>query len=163
MSKHSEHSTFREKLIEHLFVGELLKLSWQNGDCQIEVAKPEVDNSGYDLIAEANRIVRHIQLKASYDGGKAARQKVHIKLAEKPSGCVIWIKFNEETLELGPFYFFGGCAGEPLPSIENKKIAKHTKGDQDGHKAERPNIRELNKGNFVCYKTVQEIYDVLFS
>ena len=163
MNKHTEHSSFREKLIEHLFVGELLKLSWKNGDCQIEVAKPEVDNSGYDLIAEANGIVRHIQLKASYDGGKTARQKVHIKLAEKSSGCVIWIIFNDETLELGPFHFFGGLPGEPLPSINSKKTAKHSKGDKDGHKAERPNIRELNKGNFKTYKTLQEIYAVLFS
>ena len=71
--KHSEHSSYREKLVEHLFVGELLKLSWQSGDCALEIASPEVDNSGYDLIAEQNGIVRHIQLKASYVGGKTAR------------------------------------------------------------------------------------------
>jgi hypothetical protein len=29
MNKHTEHSSFREKLVEHLFVGELLKLSWR--------------------------------------------------------------------------------------------------------------------------------------
>ena len=74
MSKHSEHSSYREKLIEHLFIGELLKSSWQNGDCQLEVGKPEVDNSGYDVIIEANRIVRHVQLKASYIG-----EKPHVK------------------------------------------------------------------------------------
>lgn len=163
MSKHTEHSSFREKLIEHLFVGELLKHSWQNGDCQIEVAKPEVDNSGYDLIAEANGIVRHIQLKTSFVGGKASRQKVHIKLAKKPSGCVIWIIFNEVTLVLEKFYFFGGCPGEPLPAIKDKKTAMHTKGNKDGLKAERPNIRELNKGDFKPYKTLHEIYGVLFS
>ena len=162
MSKHSEHSSYREKLIEHLFVGELLKLSWQNGDCQLEVAKPEVDNSGYDVIIEANRIVRHIQLKASFVGSKTSRQKIHVKLADKPSGCVIWIYFNENTLDLGPFYFLGGMAGKPLPSILGEKVAKHTKGDQDGHKAERPNIRELNKGDFTKYETIHDIYNVLF-
>ena len=148
MSKHSEHSSYREKLIEHLFIGELLKLSWQNGDCQLEVGKPEVDNSGYDVILEANRIIRHVQLKASYVGGKTSRQKVHVKLADKPSGCVVWICFDEDTLELGPFYFFGGEPGKPMPLIHESKIARHTKGDQDGYKAERPNIRELNKGDF---------------
>ena len=162
MSKHSEHSSYREKLIEHLFVGELLKLSWINGDCQLEVAKPEVDNSGYDVIAEANRVVRHIQLKTSYIGGKTSRQKVHVKLAEKPSGCVVWIYFNEDTLELGPFYFFGGKPGEPLPGIEGAKVARHTKGDQVGYKAERPNIRELNKGVFTCFESVEALYSVLF-
>ncbi|WP_163937159.1 hypothetical protein [Paraferrimonas sp. SM1919] len=162
MSKHSEHSSYREKLIEHLFIGELLKLSWQNGDCQLEVGKPEVDNSGYDVIIEANRIVRHVQLKASYIGGKTSRQKVHVKLADKPSGCVVWIYFDEETLELGPFLFLGGEPGNPLPPIHEAKVARHTKGDQDGYKAERPNIRELNKGDFTKYDTVRDIYKVLF-
>lgn len=160
--KHSEHSSYREKLVEHLFVGELLKLSWQSGDCALEIASPEVDNSGYDLIAEQNGIVRHIQLKASYVGGKTARQKVHTKLAVKPSGCVVWVYFNESTLELGPFLFFGGKPGEPLPSLEGMKVAKHTKGDQDGFKAERPNIRELNKGHFTVFSSVNEIYAALF-
>ena len=162
MSKHSEHSSYREKLIEHLFVGELLKLSWQNGDCALEVGKPEVDNSGYDIIIEANQIVRHVQLKASYIGSTTSRQKVHLKLADKPSGCVVWIHFDENTLNLGPFYFFGGDPGQPLPPIHEAKIARHTKGDQYGHKAERPNIRYLNKGSFTKYETIQEIYKVLF-
>ncbi len=162
MSKHTEHSSYREKLIEHLFVGELLKLSWQNGDCQLEIAKPEVDNSGYDIIAENNNMVRHVQLKASYIGGKTARQKVHIKLSQKPSGCIVWVYFDENTLELGPFYYFGGKPGKPLPDIVDAKIARHTKGDQDGYKAERPNIRVINKGAFEKHDTIQSIYSALF-
>lgn len=50
----SQHSSFREKLIEHLLVGELLKRSWQRGDCAIETSRPEVDRAGYDFIAECN-------------------------------------------------------------------------------------------------------------
>src|SRR5258706_8200270 len=106
MSQHTENSSYREKLIEHLFVGELLKRSWLHHACALEVAKPEVDNSGYDLIAEVRGCVRHMQLKTSIIGGKTASQKVHTKLAEKPSGCVVWIYFNENTLHLGPFYYF---------------------------------------------------------
>lgn len=70
MSKHTNHSSFREKLIEHIFVGEILKLSWLQGDCAIEIARPEVDNSGYDLIAEHLGLIRHIQLKSSFVGSK---------------------------------------------------------------------------------------------
>ena len=162
MNKHTEHSSYREKLIEHLFIGELFKLSWLKYDCQLEISKPEVDNSGYDIIAELNGLIRHMQLKASYIGGKTAKQKVHIKLSEKPSGCVVWVCFNEETLELGPFLFYGGKPGFPLPSLEGTNTARHTKGDQDGYKAERPNIRELNKGKFDKHNSVQEIFNVLF-
>lgn len=162
MSRHTQHSSFREKLVEHLFVGELLKLSWQSGKCGLEVAKPEVDNSGYDLIAEANGVVRHIQLKSTYHGGKAATQKIHMRLAEKPSGCVVWVYFNEDTLELGPFHFFGGKPSEPLPSLEALKPARHTKGDHAGHKAERPNLKVLKKGQFKSYVSVREIFQALF-
>ena len=162
MSKHTEHSSYREKLIEHLFVGALLKRSWCEGTCSLEIASPEVDNSGYDLIAEDGGIVRHIQLKASKLGGATARQKVHMRLATKASGCVVWIYFDEHTLELGPFYFYGGAPGEALPGLEGAKVARHVKGDQYGNKAERPNIRDLNKGQFTAYPTIEALYLALF-
>lgn len=40
MSKYNEYSSYREKLIEHLFVGESLKRSWLEHECGLEVAKP---------------------------------------------------------------------------------------------------------------------------
>ena len=33
MKQHSYKSSFREKLIEHLLLSELLKYSWQQEDC----------------------------------------------------------------------------------------------------------------------------------
>ena len=116
----------------------------------------------WNSIIETNGIVRHVQLKASYIGSKTSRQKIHVKLADKPSGCVVWIYFDENTLELGPFYFFGGSPGNPLPPIQEERVARHTKGDQDGYKAEHPNIRELNKGQFTKYESILDIYTVLF-
>ena len=162
LNRHTDHSSYREKLLEHLFIGELLKLSWIEDNCQLEVVKPEVDNSGYDVVFEANRIIRHVQLKASYIGGSTARQNIHIKLADKPSGCVVWIYFDENTLELGPFYYYGAAPGQPLPSLDEAKVAHHTKGNQDGFKAKRPNIRQLNKGKFTKYESVEELYKALF-
>jgi hypothetical protein len=163
MEQHYLKSSFREKLIEHLFIGELLKLSWSDFNCSLEIAKPEVDNQGYDLIAENNGVIRHIQLKAAHLDAKAAKQKVHIALSSKPSGCVVWVYFDEETLELGPFLFFGSSAGLPLPSIEGFKVAKHTKANAEGIKTERPEIREITKAQFKKYSTVREIYDRLFN
>jgi hypothetical protein len=163
MEEHSINSSYRERLIEHLFIGELLKLSWRNKDFSLEVSKPEVDNSGYDLIVEANGILRHVQLKAAFTGAKTARQNINVSLAKKPSGCVVWVYFNQDTLELGPFLFFGGKPGTPLPDISGHKVAKHTKGDAEGFKAERPNIRVINKGDFTQYLTVNDLYQALFT
>ncbi|MDB4731653.1 hypothetical protein OAF74_02320 [bacterium] len=162
MSKHSEHSVFREKLVEHLFVGELLKYSWLMGNCTLELASPEVDNSGYDLIAEDRGVVRHIQLKSTFIGAKTSRQKIHTRLAEKSSGCMVWLCFDSTTLQLGPFLFFGGAPGEQLPDLDRTKVARHTKGDQTGYKAERPRIREINKGLFTRYENIQDVYNALF-
>lgn len=138
MSQHSLQSSYREKLIEHLFIGELLKHSWRCRGCSLEIARPEVDNCGYDLVAEENGVVRHIQLKAAHLNARAASQKVHVALASKPSGCIVWTFFHEETLDLGPFLFFGGGAGDSLPDLSRFKIARHTKGNAAGVKAERP-------------------------
>jgi hypothetical protein len=126
------------------------------------VSKPEVDNSGYDLIIEAKGIIRHVQLKAAFVGAKTSRQNIHVSLASKQSGCVVWVFFDNNNLDLGPFLFFGGKPGEPLPDLGNLEIAKHTKGDADGFKAERPNIRTINKGSFTTYKTIGALYHALF-
>jgi hypothetical protein len=162
MNLHFLQSSYREKLIEHLFIGELLKHSWANRGCALQIAKPEVDNCGYDLIAEEGRVVRHIQLKATHRKAKAASQKVHIALAEKPAGCVVWVYFDEDTLELGPFLFFGGAPGGRLPSLAGLKVGKHTKANSTGVKAERVNIRVVPRNRFKRYQSVSEIYEALF-
>lgn len=161
-SKHFQNSLYREKLIEHLFVGELLKHSWFKDNCSLEIAKPEVDNAGYDLIAEAHGVVRHIQIKTPMTTSKTALQKVHVRLAEKPSGCVVWIVFDAETLAFQSFRFFGDAAGESLPSLAALKVGKHTKGDSENNKAERPNIRVIPKRQFEELTSIEEVYRRLF-
>ena len=161
-SQHFRHSSFREKLIEHLLIGELLKHSWRNGDCSLEISRPEVDRAGYDLVAEHGRCLRHIQLKAARKDAKAAKQKVHVGLAEKPSGCVVWAFFDDDSLTLGPFLFFGGGPGQPLPDLNAFNVSKHTKGDARGVKAERPNLRDVPKRHFKPLGTIEELWVTLF-
>lgn len=160
--KHFLHSSFREKLLEHLFVAELLKRSWQEHNCELEIAKPEVDSKGYDLIAENKGVVRHIQLKSTKRGGNAAAQNIHMALGVKPSGCVVWLEFDEHTLEMGPFKFFGADAGRKLPSLEDYPVAKHTKANAEGKKTLRPQLRRINKSQFQSIETMDNLYRVLF-
>jgi len=156
------HASFRQKLVEHLFIGELLKISWASGRCSLEVARPEVDSQGYDLIIEENGFIRHIQLKASHKSASTPSQKVHTALASKPSGCIVWIYFDEQTSELGPFLFFGAEPGKPLPDISDFRIAKHTKGNAQGVKNERPDIIVINKGQFISCNDIWSLFDILF-
>jgi hypothetical protein len=155
------HSSYREKLIEHLFIGELMRLDWCANKCELELALPEVD-AGSDLIAECGGIIRHIQLKAARIGGSTPKQKINTSLEAKPSGCVIWIMFDDDTMRLGPFYWFGNAPGEPLPDLSDFKVAKHTKANSEGVKAERERIKVIPKGRFTMVETMEEIYGLLF-
>lgn len=155
-------SSYRERLIEHLFVGEVLRHLWIAGVYQVEVLRSEVDGAGYDVVFESQSIVRHVQLKAARIGGRRASVGVHVGLAAKPSGCVVWMYFDPKTLSLGPYLWFGNAPGEPLPPLDGFKVGKHTKGDSTGYKAERPNVRIIPKREFERLESVDEVVDRLF-
>ncbi len=162
----SHESSFREKLIEHMFVAELLKHSWCRRRRQLdltlmEVSRAEVDRGGYDLIVEHGGILRHVQLKGSTVGAKTSRQDIQVALEGKPSACVVWVFLNEETWELGPFYYLGGRPGERIPPLP-AKVGKHKKGDAQGIKKERPNVRTVNKGDFTKLDNVEPLWPNLF-
>lgn len=159
--EHSIHSSLREKLIEHLFVGELLRSLWQSGCRDIEVLKSEVDAGGYDLAIECNGRLRHIQLKASSLSAKTGDVGINTKLSKKPSGCVIWICFDPETLTLGPFLWFGGAPGKRLPEL-GTRVARHSRANSRGEKSYRPGIRLLKRNAFVQIARIEQLIERLF-
>lgn len=158
---HSAHSSTREKVLEHLFVGELLRCLWCKGTRDIEVLRSEVDKGGYDLVLEANGVLRHVQLKSSHRAARTREVGVNTALARKPSGCVIWVQFDPATMELGPFLWFGGGPGSPLPPLGDR-VGRHTRGDREGRKAERPDIRLLPRSRFATLPTIDEVVGELF-
>ncbi len=62
--KHTLHSSFREAVLEHLLLGELLSHFWLAGT-HAAALRPNVDDAGYDVLIEANGIMRHIQCEAT--------------------------------------------------------------------------------------------------
>lgn len=156
-------STFYEQLVEHVFVSEVLQEVWYSFRKTVEVLRSEVDVFGYDLVFDCNRVVRHVQLKTSKHDAKASGQKVNVTLAEKPSGCVVWILRHEEQGRMTFTYrFFGGKARKPLPPLDGFKVAKHSKGNAKGVKAERKTIRVVPKREFKEIRDIQALVKVLF-
>src|SRR5262249_25376016 len=131
----------------------------------VEVLRSEVDASGYDVVFECNGRLRHVQLKTSKPDAKASGQKVNVALAAKPSGCIVWIVRHEDR-QAGRMrvasLFFGGEAGQPLPSLDGFKVAKHTKGNSEGVKKERLAIRVVPKSRFTVVGTTRELVRKLF-
>jgi len=91
------HSTLRERIVEHVFVGEVLTTLWRRGVLNVEILRPEFDAHGYDVVMSRGPVVRHVQLKTQ----AAGKVSVGRALAEKPSGCVVWIALDKATLKLG--------------------------------------------------------------
>jgi hypothetical protein len=160
-SMHYLHSTLRERIVEHIFVGEALRWLWQRGKTDVEVLRPEFDAGGYDLVMGCGKIERHIQFKSTVVGGKAAHIKASLKLMDKPSGCIIWI-YVTEKLELDSFRWLGGTPGQLLPDIQDRDPARHTKGNAKGEKAQRPNHRIIPIRDFGQPCTFDQVMENLF-
>ncbi len=164
LSADYRESSFREKMLEHVFVSELLQEIWLGRGGTIEVLHSEVDSAGYDLVMEYNGVIRHLQLKSSRWDAATARHAINIKLAEKPSGCVVWLLYrvppHQCRVELR-YRFFGGEPGSPLPSLGDRAV-KHTKANAQGVKTVRPGLREITKSDYSPELTLAELLDRLF-
>lgn len=117
-----EHSVLREKVIERAFLAELSRSLLLDLAMPFEVLRSEFDAFGYDVVIEANRVLRHIQLKATVASGSRAHVDVQLALADKPGGCVVWVFVDRETLRLGPFLWYGGEPGQPLPLLGDRAV-----------------------------------------
>jgi hypothetical protein len=160
-SAHSSDSSLREQALGHLFLGQLLTFMWCNGERDIEVLKSEVDRGGYDVVLESNRIIRHVQLKSSFRGSKVREVDVSTKLLRKPGGCILWLEFNRGTLAIERYYWFGGKVGAALPDL-GSRVSRHSKGNSDGEKNERPIHRVLTRGRFEALRDITEVAEKLF-
>jgi len=159
-ASHYAESSAREKLIEHVFLGELLRGLWRKNVRDLEILRPEVDSGGYDLALECRGIVRHVQLKSAHRDAKRATITANMKLLDRPSACILWIYFDPDTLLLGPFLWFGGAPGEKIPSL-GKKIATHTKHNANGEKSLRLGHRVVAKSDFTRLETIDAVIQKL--
>jgi hypothetical protein len=160
VSSHYAESSSREKLVEHVFLGELLRGLWRRNVRDLEILRPEVDSGGYDLALECRGLIRHVQLKSSHQDAKRAAVTANVKLVDRPSACILWIYFDSDTLLLGPFLWFGGAPGEKIPSL-GEKIASHTKHNADRQKSPRTGHRVVAKSRFIRLDTIDAVIQKL--
>lgn len=151
-------SSYREAMLEHLLIGELMRKSWP---VPLEVYKPQVDAVGVDLLLVRDGVTRAVQLKTSKIGARAGSVNVHTSLWSRPSPCVIWTLFDADTLELKEFLWLGE-PGHPLPPVDELAMARHVKANAQGYKAFRPALRVVPKRYFKRLTSVEELLTELF-
>ena len=158
--KHSLRSSEREEYVEYIFLAALCSHGWAL-DRFVEVSRSKTDAFGYDLILGSGEVTRHVQLKASRIGGSTRTQKINQALTRKPNGCVIWLKVDSDTLMPKIYGWLGSAPGVRLSDL-GQKVAKHTKGNAEGVKALRPNIREVGWAKFTQFSSIDGVFDALF-
>ena len=131
------YSTLRERIVEHVFVGDALREFWRLGVYDVEVLRSEFDAHGYDLVMARGKVVRHIQFKTGTQK-KPGTVSLARALAEKPSGCAIWICL-EADLSMGPFFWFGASPGEPLAALDRYPNSKRVTPNKTGVRPIRKN------------------------
>jgi hypothetical protein len=158
--KHSQRSSEREEYVEYIFLAELCSHGWAN-DRFVEVSRSKTDAFGYDLVLSSGLVTRHVQLKASRLDGAARSQKINQALTHKPSGCVVWLKVDSDTLLPKSYGWLGSLPGFQLGEL-GTKIARHTKANAEGVKNLRQNIREVGWTRFTPLATIGEVFNALF-
>ncbi|QGG41850.1 hypothetical protein [Aeromicrobium yanjiei] len=158
------HSSAFEKMIETAFLRDLLGEMWFGRGEIVDVMHSSLDAFGFDLVLETSRALRHVQLKARRRGGKNARLNINTRLAERASGCVVWMEWakvaDQNALEI-EYRWFGGAPGDPLPPLGDR-AAKHAKANAQGVKNERSGIRVLPLGQLERLEGIAEVADRLF-
>lgn len=153
-------SVLREKVFEHIFLGDLTRTLLGSGR-RCEVLRAEFDGSGFDVALEAEGVLRHVQLKAMRADGKRTHVDIHMALAAKPSGCVVWMLVDPATFQTTAYRWFGAPPGQPMPALGNKAV-RHTKADSQGVKAERADLRQLGRGRFESIPNMEALIERLF-
>jgi hypothetical protein len=153
-------SRAREQLLEHQLLGEIVRRMLLTGR-RCEVLRAEFDASGHDVVLESDGVLRHVQLKAMRADGRRAAVNIHTALADKPSGCVIWMLVDPATLTTTEFLWFGSAPGKSLPGLGDRPV-KHAKGDATGAKAVRPDLRKVRRSQFERVADQEVLIERLF-
>lgn len=161
MEQNFLYSSARANILEHVFIGEVMRCLWRRECYESSVLKSDVDSYGYDVVIECGEVIRHIQLKSAVTGGRRTSVPVNLSLCLKPSGCVVLLFCNDD-LSIAQIRFLGGKPGEKLMDLSGHKAAKRPTPNKSGVKPERKNTKEVKISSFEKLKGFGDLTDRLF-
>jgi hypothetical protein len=147
----SKNSHAFENMMEHVFLGELLRHMWFDRHEIVEVAKAQVDSWGYDVVLTTDSTTRYVQLKTSVPAD------VHMRLAHRDGGCVVAALpgSGADALE---YRFWDASSG--MTGLDKAKSTTYKKGQTQRN--ERPTHRVVPASHFTGKLGVSELCQHLF-
>lgn len=92
-------SRYREKIIEHIFISELMQAMARRGK-KIELLRTDTDMFGYDLMVKWKKRFKYIQLKGKTKKGGAVKFNIHQSLIKNDDGTIILILIDDNDVNL---------------------------------------------------------------
>jgi hypothetical protein len=157
-----EQSSSFERIIETIFLGELLQEMWFVRRQLVDVMHSTVDAFGYDLVLQAGDVIRHVQMKARKKGSRTSRYNLSTQLRAQPAACALLIDWEAVDGRIHSSYrFFGNGPGERIPEL-GEVVAKNSRGNAQGVKGLRPGLRVVPAGKFRPVADIAELATWLF-
>ena len=158
--RHTHASTYREMILEHHFISEILRHIWSSSHHPDlpEITHSQVDDNGYDVVIEWRGIVRHIQLKSTVSKDSAV--KANTSLCRKPSGCIVLMTCKRDLGDVR-YHWLGGRPPAPL-TLPECRPAKHTRANRLGIKGQSISSVMLARKAFTPLGGIHELVERMF-
>lgn len=157
---HAVHSVLREKIVERVFTGELLRHLWRLGRYDVEVLYSDFDAYGYDIVLSVGAVVRHVQLKTGVRP-RPNRVTLSTRLNEKPCACAIWI-YVDRNLSIQRYWWFGDQPGIPIPQMRNFSQARRQTHNKAGTRPVRAAHRTIPNKDWEKLDNLDDVVIRLF-
>jgi len=156
-------STYRERLIEHIVIADLVQAAVRSGRILI-VSRSEVDVWGYDIVLNCGKVSRSIQLKSSKKGSV----KVSLSLEEIIGSCIVraipTVSHDESKISLSYRLFESGFTqGLKLSKFSPAKASRWIK-NKEGMTVRkiRPNHVSVPQSAFSQAMDADALFGALF-
>jgi len=157
---HSLYSSRREKILENLFIGEVLRELWRRGVYEADILQSDIDASGYDVVLDFEGGTRHIQLKVKKKNGRWAIG-ANGKIGDRADGCVVVMEIDSVSLEFLGFHWLGKPIGSGGIDISDGRAVKHARVNAEGQKKERRNSYKIPKNLCDYLPTISDVVNRL--
>lgn len=148
------HSSMRETIFEHKFIGDFLSHCWQQSRFDVEVLRSEIDDAGYDLVISIGKITSYLQLKVTAKDTDTSEFPIHEKLINKERSFILLIEYNRK--DLSEFIYY-------LMSINRRTWNEVNKGRSDSVRMIKRTVVSgfKNKDRESRMKTIKQLFEDL--
>ena len=111
---------------------------------------------------QVRQAARHVQLKSAHHRSTTGEVPVNAALADSVGGCVVWVRYDVQSLVITGQSFAGAKPGESWFELRDFPIARRTTRNGARERPLRPNVRKVPKKAFESLPNYAVLAERLF-